>query len=115
MQYDKLTPERIRQAIEAENYHYANAARSLGATPDQMRAQMHKHRRHGHTFPAPRGCVIQNERFYEPTPDEIRRACEEIRSKWPPGEHQKRARWAIFGTYEIPRVTIEDDSRDDIW
>jgi hypothetical protein len=50
-----------------------------------------------------------------PSGDVIAEGTRLIRDAWPPGEHAKRARWAIRGAYEIPQVTVEDDSRDVVW
>lgn len=50
-----------------------------------------------------------------PSGDVIAEATRLIRDAWPPGEHAKRARWAIRGEYEIPRVTVEEDTREVTW
>lgn len=109
-----LTPERIRAAILKASCHYANAARSLGVTPDQMRAQMAKHRRKGCTFPPPTGEAKQNEQFYEPSPEMIRAECERIQEGWNPTTRRLRSVY-LTDQVTVLRVTVEEDSRDAEW
>jgi hypothetical protein len=109
-----LTPERIRSAILKASCHYANAARSIGITPDQMRAQMAKFRRKGSTFPPPTGEAKQNEQFYEPTPEVIRAECDRIQETWTPTTRRLRSVY-VTDQVTVLRASVEDDSRNAEW
>lgn len=59
--------------------------------------------------------VVKRQLAWVPSGDAIAETARLIRDAWPAGEHAKRARWAIRGAYEIPQVSLEDDSRDVVW
>jgi hypothetical protein len=47
-------------------------------------------------------------RGYEPTPQEIRRACDEIQATWSPRQRAKRDRGPRATWYTIPMIRVSD-------
>lgn len=108
----QLTAERIREALEATDYHYAEAARLLGHLPDTLRARMASLRAAGHSFKPSKAIGKQNE-AYKPTRKEIRAKCLEFQKSWTPRERSMRAVMKVE-CVEVTRVRVDDDLSD-IW
>ena len=47
-------------------------------------------------------------RRYEPTPKDIRRACEEIQATWSPGERARRYRGPCAAGWTPPMIRLRD-------
>ncbi len=102
----------MRQAVELENGHYANAARRLGICPDTFRVYVKFYRSLGHWFP-PSTASGKND-FWEPTEAEIAAKCAEIQAGWSPDEKRRRAR-QMTDPLEVTKVHYHDGSTDMIW
>lgn len=104
--------ERMREAVELENGHYANAARRLGVCPDTFRQYVKFYRSRGHWFPS--STASGRNDFWEPTEEEIAAGCAAIQAKWTPEERRRRA-CRMVEVLSVTRVDYHDDSREMIW
>ena len=110
-----LSADEIREAILQGDRNYKAAAALLGIGSATLYSRIKKLRAEGEEIPGPMGHIRRAERHYKPNKKEIERVTEEIRAGWPPGEEVLRAKWAHCGEYEIPRVELEEDTRNPLY
>lgn len=91
--------QKILNALELFSYNRARAAKHIGMTADALRRSVHKMRSQGVDIPdnAKSNSPSGRQEAVDPTPEEIRALCVEIRKTWGP-ERMRR--------YEQPPVVM---------